>query len=36
MMKKLICTALMLLAIQLSWAVNAKQLFAEFKDAENA
>lgn len=36
MMKKLICTALMLLAIQLSWAVNAKQLFNEFKNAENA
>lgn len=26
----------MLLAIQLSWAVNAKQLFNEFKNAENA
>ena len=36
MTKKLISTIFMLLSIQMSWADDAKQIFAEFKDAKNA
>ncbi len=36
MKKKLISAIFMLLSIQMSWADDAKQIFAEFKDAKNA
>lgn len=36
MTKKLISTIFMLLSVQLMWADDAKQIFAEFKDAKNA
>lgn len=36
MTKKLISAIFMLLSVQLMWADDAKQIFAEFKDAKNA